>query len=572
MKRKVLTIIEFIFIILSMCFSRMINLNTIELYLFIPLIIILFKVTKDFKQDKTTIVFSSIFSFLISFGNLDNNSFHINKYLIILIEFLGFYFIFSKLFLLLKDSLKKINIDKNNKKISSLKFILISSIIGFIILLPYFLKYYPGILTIDSMKQMWQVTGYTNYSNHHPWIHTLLIKLLYNIGYGITKSPNFGVATYTLFQMIITCITFSYVIYILYKNNFNKLIVIIVWIFFFLFPFNAIYTITMWKDIPFSLIILAITTFIYDHYKNNGEYNLNKQITITTLSILMCLFRSNGFIAYFIFIIVLFILSKKDFIKLKYSILITIIVVFIFKGPIMNYFNVESSEFIESLSIPVQQIGYVIKNNGNLSNKDLEELNKFVDIKKIHKDSKLDINYRVSDEMKKNFNNANYINIHKLEFFKLWAHIGIKNIDSYITAYILQTNGYWYHNYGEYWIYANSITNYPDIISIDDELHQTNFLPKFMSKIIDNLLDITSSIYYKVYSPAITTYILLIGLYITIEKKKNIIPFIIPIAITLTLLIATPVACEFRYAYSVFLTAPFLLLGALINKGGTNEN
>ena len=223
------------------------------------------------------------------------------------------------------------------------------------------------------MKQMWQVTGYTNYSNHHPWIHTLLIKLLYNIGYGITKSPNFGVATYTLFQMIITCITFSYVIYILYKNNFNKLIVIIAWIFFFLFPFNAIYTITMWKDIPFSLIILAITTFIYDHYKNNGEYNLNKQITITTLSILMCLFRSNGFIAYFIFIIVLFILSKKDFIKLKYSILITIIVVFIFKGPIMNYFNVESSEFTESLSIPVQQIGYVIKNNGNLSNKDLEE-------------------------------------------------------------------------------------------------------------------------------------------------------------------------------------------------------
>ena len=57
MKRKVLIIIEFIFMILSMCFSRMINLNTIELYLFIPLIIILFKVTKDFKQDKTTIVF-----------------------------------------------------------------------------------------------------------------------------------------------------------------------------------------------------------------------------------------------------------------------------------------------------------------------------------------------------------------------------------------------------------------------------------------------------------------------------------------------------------------------------------
>ena len=174
--------------------------------------------------------------------------------------------------------------------------------------------------------------------------------------------------------------------------------------------------------------------------------------------------------------------------------------------------------------------------------------------------------------MKKNFNNNNYIDKHKLEFFKLWASIGIKNLDDYITAYVLQTNGYWYHNYGKYWVYADYIIDYPEITSIDDELHQTDLLPKFMSKAIDAILSTTSNIYYKIYSPTITTYILLIGLYIAIEKKKNIIPFIIPIAITLTLLIATPVACEFRYAYSVFLTAPLLLLGALKNKGGTNEN
>ncbi len=48
--------------------------------------------------------------------------------------------------------------------------------------LPYFLYQYPGIMTPDSVNQFEQVLGLIPYSNHHPWVHTLLIGLIYHIG------------------------------------------------------------------------------------------------------------------------------------------------------------------------------------------------------------------------------------------------------------------------------------------------------------------------------------------------------------------------------------------------------
>ena len=571
MYKKAFNYIQFLFIILFLGFQKMVNFDTIELYLVVALLLILFKITKDIKLSKLTIIFSSIFALFLSMGNLKITNSNIGIIIAVISQFVGSFFLISRLLQLFQDSLVKINITEKNEKISATKFIIISSIIGFICFVPYFLKYYPGILTVDSMKQMWQVTGYMGYSNHHPWIHTLLIKLLYEFGFILSKNYNFGVATYTIFQMMLVSITFSYVVYILYKNNVKKILVLAMWLFFFLLPFNAIYSVTMWKDIPFSLITLALTVFMYDHYDNKQKYTTGRIVFVTILSILFCLFRSNGFIAYLIFILALFIIYRKEFFKLKYSIIITLIVVLIFKGPIMSFFKVEKPNIVESLSIPLQQIGYVVKTDGKLSDDDWEILKKFADISKIKEDAKKEVNLHVSDEMKNNFANVsaknnNYLENHKGEFIKLWFNIGIKNIRKYIVAFILETSGYWYHNYGKFWVYAEKIISYPYIASIDDEIHQVNLLPKPVSKLIDFALFVNSNVYYLIWSPAMSTYTVLCGLYVAITKKKSVIAFIIPIALVLTLLMATPVACEFRYAYAVFLSAPVLLLGTLKNK------
>ena len=50
---------------------------------------------------------------------------------------------------------------------------------------PYFLAYFPGILSNDSVWQMDQILGIRPLSNHHPFTHTMIIKLFYSIGYAI---------------------------------------------------------------------------------------------------------------------------------------------------------------------------------------------------------------------------------------------------------------------------------------------------------------------------------------------------------------------------------------------------
>ena len=42
--------------------------------------------------------------------------------------------------------------------------------------LPYFLTLYPGVVTWDSEWQVEQAIGLSSYSNHQPWIQTLMIK------------------------------------------------------------------------------------------------------------------------------------------------------------------------------------------------------------------------------------------------------------------------------------------------------------------------------------------------------------------------------------------------------------
>ena len=74
------------------------------------------------------------------------------------------------------------------------KLFAITFIICMICYLPYFLYEFPGIMTADSLVQYEQIVGIRPWSNHHPVVHTLLIKLFYSIGLTITGAPNTAIS------------------------------------------------------------------------------------------------------------------------------------------------------------------------------------------------------------------------------------------------------------------------------------------------------------------------------------------------------------------------------------------
>lgn len=79
-----------------------------------------------------------------------------------------------------------------------------------------FLADYPGNLTWDSLSQISQILSGV-YSNHHPFYHTMVIKLFLTIGMQLFGGINEAVALYHVFQILFITACFSYVVLTMYQ-------------------------------------------------------------------------------------------------------------------------------------------------------------------------------------------------------------------------------------------------------------------------------------------------------------------------------------------------------------------
>ena len=80
------------------------------------------------------------------------------------------------------------------------------ALICFLCWLPYYLYEYPGIMTADSLVQYAEFAGDEPLSNHHPIVHTLLIKMFIDIATIFHADHQVGIALYTVFQMLFMAI------------------------------------------------------------------------------------------------------------------------------------------------------------------------------------------------------------------------------------------------------------------------------------------------------------------------------------------------------------------------------
>ena len=553
-RKNIYILFQIIVIIIGLLIGNIINYLNISMYLTLLLVILLYKNNSNLKGNKITNIFSIIFSLFFSFGNINGiekfETYNIPIIIYYIVSILCYYYLFKNILLFIYNKTKNLNITDNKKKeISKTKFLFIITIIGFILYIPYLLEYYPGITTFDTYTQLNQILGNSVYSNHHPVIHTLIIKLFYSIGYGLSKSENIGILCFTIFQMLFVSFTFSNVLYSLYKNNIKKIYLILLFIFYYLVPYNALYSISTYKDVLFSCIALLFILFLYNNKDN--KLSLLKIIELILLTIFTCILRTNGIIGVCLLLIILLIKKHKIFIK---YIGIGLILSFVFNILLINIFNVEKVESIESFAIPIQNISYVIKNEGNISEDELKILNELVDIEKVKE--VYDVDYV---DPVKNIINSDYLNSNKINFVKLWMSIGVKNINMYIKSYVYQTSGYWYHNYG---VNTIPITDNYDDLGI---VHKSYNL-RVVSKILNILIYLNRGVQHVLWSNALSIYMILYSLYYLIRKKKYDI-YIYPILfIWLTLLMATPVGYEFRYQYSVFISFPFILM-TIFNEG-----
>ena len=430
--------------------------------------------------------------------------------------------------------------------------------------LPWFLYNFPGVMTPDSISQYSQAMGLTGYSDHHPFAHTLLIKLLLSMGMALFDNVYAAIACYTVFQMVLMALLLCYCICILYRYGAGRKLCLLFLIFYACVPYNGSFAVTMWKDVLFSgfLLLFALCLYRLLHlYAAGGR--LKKQPGLLALlllsGLLVCLFRSNGLYVFLLTAPFLSIVLRREWKLLLPGILAVLVLALFIKGPVYDALGVAEPAFSESLSIPAQQIARVVYEGRALTQEQIDLLEKTVDY-----DSIADYYQpELSDPIKAliQYGNPEYLETHKGAYLKLWIQLGLRYPLDYWNAFVDQTRGYWFP--GEPGLTVNESIS-PNDVGLTGQSVLSGTPAWKVVEILNKLYTILP-LYGLLYSIGAFTWA---AVFWCVNcalngRKRNFLLFVPFFALILTLCLATPVAADLRYAYPLILSMPLLLCAGL---------
>lgn len=486
-----------------------------------------------------------------------------------MIKWTGYVIIFYSFVVILFNYITKVSTKIKDKEYISRSFFtnnkksfFICMVIIFLAWLPYLLRYFPGIATADSMSQVLQALDIIKLNNHHPIAHTGLIWIGISIG-KLLGNYNVGIAIYSIVQMLIMAAIFSFAIYYMAKKNVPIIFRGISLMFFALYPVNALYSITMWKDIIFSGSVLLVVISITEIITNKEEFFSKKlNLVFFTLEIiLMIVFRNNGIYVAIFTIPFLALIAKKYFKHLLIIFCAVLAVYVVFKGPIFSIFNIKDASVREALSIPLQQFARIASNREDITQEEKDAIYNFLPIE----------NYKelyiptLSDPIKAELNEE-YFKENKIEFIGLWVKLVVKYPIDAIESFLCNSYGYWYPE-AQNWVVSRKI--YKGSVEggteIPIDVYQTPIIQGKLVSVVDSFIERRNiPIVSLLFSIGFVFWIILAFIaYIIYKKDYKMLVAYIPILVLWLTCIASPVYCEYRYIYSMFITLPITM--AIVN-------
>ena len=439
----------------------------------------------------------------------------------------------------------------------------INMLLIFLAWIPYFLRYYPGLLTSDSIVQLSQAIGISELTNHHPIFHTGIIALFVNIGQAISGNLNTGIAFYTIAQMLIMSAIFAFILRYLSKKQVPNIVRIIVLLYYMLYPINALFSVTMWKDVLFAGILPIFIIQCIELIINTENFLSKKKniVSFIIVSLLVFFARNNGMYVVILTMPFILIVLRKYWKKVLPLFISIILLYAIIKTSVFAIFDVKSGSVAEMLSIPVQQIARVVKYHRNeLDEETINKINKFFTCDNIGEK----YNPTLSDPVKAELNDE-YFNENKGEFISLWFNLLTRYFKDYVESFISNSYGYYYPE-ASHWV-ANR-TMEPNNLGVE----QTPIIKGTLVSKVDSLIERRDipvlSMCFSI-GAAFWLIVICVGYKIYIKEYKFILIYL-PIFILWLTIVASPVFCEYRYAYSLFTSLP-IFIGLNYIKKDDNE-
>lgn len=414
---------------------------------------------------------------------------------------------------------------------------------------------YPGVLSPDSVNQLDQVVSGV-YSNHHPYWHTRLIGLFVHPCMAMFNSAELGILAYCIAQILMMAGCFAFAVMTAYQAGVRIQYVMVMGAFYMLAPYHILYSFTVWKDILFGGSVLLLVASLYRICRNIGGGILNYAVFLTG-AIGMALLRNNGWIA----LATTFVLWVLFFRRRQVAVIVIFVAVlavsWVMCNPVLEKKGVTPGNYRESLSIPIQQIARVLVEDGDVTDEQKELINRVIPVDWVPQL----YDEQISDPVKFNVD-GEYIRENKAAYLKLWLEIGDRNTKTYCKALIESTKGYWNAGYN-YWILGRGV--YPNEHGVSRTVFSVP-VDNLMMEYADTFERLGLSIPLCSIGMCVWTMGILM-VFNALRGQKALAFLAVPVLMIIgTLIIASPVFSEFRYAYAVFTVLPMYVSLSLFAK------
>ncbi|MVP01459.1 hypothetical protein [Paenibacillus lutrae] len=419
----------------------------------------------------------------------------------------------------------------------------------------YWLAFFPGLMSGDSLDQ-WRQIHTLELNDAHPAFHTLINWLLTQFW----DSP----AIISLSQIIFMVIIFGKTMVLLERKfNVSRITLILLCLVISILPVNGMLLNNLWKDIPYSICLLWLTLLLMKVFLTSGNWLVSKknQALLIGVLILLTLLRHNGFVPAFGIMFCLLI-YYRSFWKTSLKILFVVFLsFFIFKNGIYNQLNIAPTPKVLSYSIPIHHIGALLNQDIVLSTKEKQIIDELMP-SELWKDNfhkytvdtliyNSNFNMRVFDE--KDISG---------DFLKVWLGLTLKNPGIVLKDWMHMTSIVW-----EMREPINSKNLYTETTIVNSipgatyNLHSQSKIPSVKETLLKYFnLTMDHNLSWIIWRPALLLLFSLFGFYVLFKKYGWKISIVyLPLMLNLSSIFLAIPAQQLRYIYSATLILPIII-------------
>lgn len=460
------------------------------------------------------------------------------------------------------------------------KTLLICALCFFAAWLPYLIVYWPGFVFGDTANSIKQALGLTQWTNHHPVLFTLLLKLCMKLMTSMSFSKMSGLALFSIAQMLALAVAYSYyVLWIRSRFKLHRIACLVLAVCLAISPYVATYSVALWKDPLFSAGIVLFTLMLADALLDTSRKCLSWQFVVLMglLAVLVSLMRNNGIFVIGMSLLALLIViiyrvkrslrhfEQPNLKSLASALSVAIAVSLLVTGPLYTACGIQKSEMVESVGIALNQMARVAALDGGMSESDREYLNSVLPIEQYKEKY-----HPCCTDLLKWDEEFNSEALEEGDFWGHWFSMLVKNPVMYFEAWEMQTCGFWAVNvpsvvdynrniatggfqFGDYWDYIHLADNDP---SEDTLLHR--------------LLPISN---YSIPESMIAWMLIILLFFLYLKGNMRTIAILVPsFALIATLLIASPLWYWPRYGFAIrLLVSLYLIMFLTLGSGNPKK-